>query len=124
MSPTDARKYAYNTLLDSSPPSNVILPLTLQPTLPTVNGSSGVAQFFMLQDGKTGVLALGSFAATSFADLQDGLLTGLQGLKNSGAQKLIVDLTGNGGGEYRIPRLIPILTSPHLRLRMHCAREF
>ena len=43
-------------------------------------------------DGKTGVLALGSFSAASFTALGDSLLTGLQNLKEQGATQLIVDV--------------------------------
>jgi hypothetical protein len=99
MSPTDARKYSINTILDSSPPSDLAFPGTLQPSLPALNGSGGMAQFYMLQDGKTGVFALGSFAVPSFKGLQSSILTGLQELKQKGTQKLIIDLTGIVGGE-------------------------
>ena len=60
--PNIARKQALNVMLDTTPISDIALPPGLQPTSP-VNGSSGVAQFYMLDDKITGVLALGSFAS-------------------------------------------------------------
>ena len=98
ISTEEARRHHLNVVLDATPPSNVVLPPELVPTLPPVGGSYSVAQFYLLDDTKTGVLALGSFSAASFADFQKNLLTGLQNLKAAGAQQLIVDVTNNGGG--------------------------
>ena len=94
----EARKHPLNVILDDTPPSNVVLPPELVPTLPPLGGSYSVAQFYYLNETQTGVLALGSFAAASFTDFQQNLLTGLQNLKASGAKQLIVDVTNNGGG--------------------------
>ncbi|KAL1948805.1 hypothetical protein VTO73DRAFT_10611 [Trametes versicolor] len=91
------RKYHLNVILDSAPQQDVVLPPTLTPANP-LSGSSGIAQFFLLDDGKTGVLALGSFSAASFTALGDSLLTGLQNLKEQGATQLVVDVSNNGGG--------------------------
>lgn len=79
-------------MLDTSPLSNVVLPPTLQPSLTPVNGSRSVAQFYILNDGKTGILALGSFSDTDFNTFLDGMLQGLLSLKSQGATQLIVDL--------------------------------
>lgn len=87
-----------NVVLDADARSNIALPFTLKPTT-NIPASAGVAQFFLLDDGKTGVLALGSFSASSFEGLQRTLLNGLLQLKGKGAQRLIVDVTNNGGGE-------------------------
>jgi len=87
-----ARKQLLNVILDTAPLSNVVLPPPLQPTLPLVNGSRSVSQFYMLKDGKTGVLALGSFADTDLNTLSLGMLQGLTSLKASGATQLIVEL--------------------------------
>lgn len=70
---------------------DVVLPPVLAPQSP-LDGSSGVAQFYLLDDKKTGVLALGSFSANSFSGLQKALLDGLVNLKSQGASQLIVDV--------------------------------
>ena len=98
LSPDDRRKYPLSVIIDGAPPSDVALPPDLIPTLPPLGGSYSVAQFYYLNDTQTGVLALGSFSASSFSDLQQNLLTGLQNLKAAGAERLIVDITNNGGG--------------------------
>ncbi|PFH48702.1 hypothetical protein AMATHDRAFT_149320 [Amanita thiersii Skay4041] len=96
--PQLARKQPLNVILDASPLSDVILPPVLQPSLTPINGSRSVAQFYMLKDGKTGVLALGSFSDTVFEDFLNGMLQGLLSLKSLGATQLIVDVSNNGGG--------------------------
>ncbi|KAF5324377.1 hypothetical protein D9619_011355 [Psilocybe cf. subviscida] len=96
--PAVAKKQPMNVMLDTSPPSDVVLPPTLVPGLPTLNGSRTVQQFYMLKDGKTGVMALGSFSDDDFNAFLLGMLTGLQSLKSLGATQLIVDVSNNGGG--------------------------
>lgn len=91
LNPTDRRKYALNVFVDSDIMQNIGLPSELLPANP-VNGSAGVAQFFMLDDKKTGVLALGSFSDASYARLQKAMLDGLLNLKAQGATQLIVDI--------------------------------
>lgn len=81
-----------NVMLDTTPPSDVVLPPTLVPGLPVLNGSRTVQQFYMLKDGKTGVMALGSFSDNDFNAFLLGMLTGLQSLKSLGATQLIVDV--------------------------------
>lgn len=95
-----------NVALDSSPLSDVVLPPTLQPPATPLNGSFGVGQFFMQSDGKTGVLALGSFSGADFDVMENGLITGLLSLKSLGATQLIVDVTNNGGGFVCIAHLL------------------
>ncbi|KAM5543490.1 hypothetical protein V8D89_002741 [Ganoderma adspersum] len=96
-SPAEERRHLMNVMLDTSPQVDVALPPEQRPTNPQT-GSSSVVQFFLLDDAKTGVLALGSFSGDSFANLQNNLLTGLQNLKDKGATQLIVDISNNGGG--------------------------
>ncbi|KAF9051220.1 hypothetical protein BDZ89DRAFT_1154116 [Hymenopellis radicata] len=96
--PVDAKKHALNVILDGTPPSNIALPEELQPSATPLNDSYSVAQFYLLNDNSTGVLALGSFSAQSFATFQTSLLAGLNDLKNQGAMRLLVDVTNNGGG--------------------------
>lgn len=86
------RKQLVNVMLDTSPPSDIVLPPTLAPALPVLSGSQNVSQFYLLQDGKTGVMALGSFSDTNFNNFLLGMLTGLQSLKAQGATQLIVDV--------------------------------
>jgi hypothetical protein len=90
--PQLAGKYPLNVFVDSSPLSNVLLPEELKPSLSPVNGSRSVSQFYLLKDGTTGVLALGSFSDTDYNELQRGLLVGLLNLKSLGATRLIVDV--------------------------------
>jgi hypothetical protein len=91
VSPADARKHLMNTMLDTAPLLDIALPPGLVPQAP-VSGSAGVSEFHLLDDGKTGVLALGSFSDNSFDDFEATLLTGLQNLKKAGATQLIVDV--------------------------------
>ncbi|KAF8649153.1 hypothetical protein AX16_005951 [Volvariella volvacea WC 439] len=93
-----SRKQPVNVLLDDAPLTNVVLPPTLQPSLSPVAGSRNAAQFYLRDDGKTGVLALGSFSDADYTTFLNTLLQGLLSLKAQGATHLIVDVTNNGGG--------------------------
>ncbi|KAF9560741.1 hypothetical protein CPC08DRAFT_636240 [Agrocybe pediades] len=92
------REHPVNVMLDDTPLSNVALPPVLAPSLPSVSGSYGAAQFYMAKDGKTGILALGSFSDGSYDRFLNALLEGLLSLKAKGATQLIVDVSNNGGG--------------------------
>ncbi|KAG6813617.1 hypothetical protein H0H92_009234 [Tricholoma furcatifolium] len=98
VNPREARRHAMNVILDGMPLSNIELPEELQPTMPALNQSYSVAQFYRLDDGITGVLALGSFSAENFTAFGQSLLDGLLELKDQGATRLVVDVTNNGGG--------------------------
>ena len=91
ISPQDEKKHALNVMLDTTPLQDIALPPGLTPLAP-VAGSTGVSEFHLLKDGKTGVLALGSFSEGSFDGFEQTLLTGLTNLKNMGATQLIVDV--------------------------------
>lgn len=91
VNPADRQRHALNVLLDTAPQQDIALPPGLTPQTP-VTGSAGVAQFFLLDDKKTGVLALGSFSDTTFDGLEQAMLSGLQNLKSMGATQLIVDV--------------------------------
>ncbi|KAJ7913878.1 hypothetical protein B0H13DRAFT_2003844 [Mycena leptocephala] len=93
-----SKKQKVNVILDTAPLSDVVLPPTLQPTAPALNGSFGSGTFYMQKDGITGVLALGSFGGDDFDVMENGLLEGLLTLKDMGATRLVVDVTNNGGG--------------------------
>ncbi|KAG6872814.1 hypothetical protein C0995_006413 [Termitomyces sp. Mi166 len=98
VNPREARQHATNVILDGMPMSDIELPKELQPTMPSLNESYSVAQFYLLDDNITGVLALGSFSAENFTTFGQSLLNGLQELKAIGATRLVVDVTNNGGG--------------------------
>ena len=88
----ESRKYPVNVILDGAPLSDIDLPETLQPSIPALNESYSVAHFYLLDDRRTGVLALGSFSASNYTTLGASLLDGLQKLKELGAEQLIVDV--------------------------------
>lgn len=100
LSPSVVKKHAISFLLDDKPQSDVVLPPPLQPAGP-VSGT-GVAQFYLLPDGKTGVLALGSFSESSFDAFETTLITGLQTLVSKGATQLVVDVVSKPT-RYSIP---------------------
>lgn len=89
------RKHHKNELVDTALARNIALPPEMTPGKP-MEGSEGVAQFFMLNasavESPTGVLMLGSFSASSYAGLQASLLDGLRSLKEKGAEQLIIDV--------------------------------
>ncbi|KAH8828086.1 hypothetical protein DL96DRAFT_1797327 [Flagelloscypha sp. PMI_526] len=87
-----------NVMLDATPLSDMDLPRESQPQAKPLKESYDVAQFYLLEDGETGVLALGSFSASDFNWFGKALLSGLRKLKELGAEKLVVDVTNNGGG--------------------------
>lgn len=90
LSPSDYSQ-RFNVILDDLPfPKDFGLPGV--PTLPSLPGSYSVAEFFVLKDGFTGVLALGSFAADDFVKFGEKLSEGLLALKVAGATRLIVDV--------------------------------
>ncbi|KAE9411367.1 hypothetical protein BT96DRAFT_1011195 [Gymnopus androsaceus JB14] len=93
----EARRHAMNVLVDALPLSDIDLPEIMQPG-PALNESYSVAQFYLLPDNSTGVLALGSFSTANFSAFQHSLLDGLVELKSLGATQLLVDVTNNGGG--------------------------
>ncbi|KAH8114000.1 hypothetical protein DFH11DRAFT_1509631 [Phellopilus nigrolimitatus] len=95
MSSDVVKKHFISAIVRDKPQTDIVLPVPLQPAAP-VSGS-GVTQFYLLEDGKTGVLALGSFDEPDFDDFETTLLSGLQTLVDSNATQLIVDVTNNGG---------------------------
>jgi len=92
LNPSDTRRHRVNVLLDATPLTDVDLPERMQPSGPSLNSSYSVAQFYLMEDNTTGVLALGSFSAPNFSAFQNSLLNGLVELKAKGARKLIVDV--------------------------------
>ncbi|KAF9529420.1 hypothetical protein CPB83DRAFT_852655 [Crepidotus variabilis] len=87
------------------PDMDIALPEDLRPKSDPLDESHGAAQFFMLDGNKTGVLLYGSFFARGRRATRlvaRRLLQGLQKLKDDGADRLIVDVTNNGGGAIRL----------------------
>ncbi|KAG5633834.1 hypothetical protein DXG03_006612, partial [Asterophora parasitica] len=87
-----ARKNPINVILDNQPLSDIVLPPALAPGLPAAPGSRNAAKFYLLKDGKTGVLALGSFSDSSYDAFLNSLLQGLVSLISQGATQLVVDV--------------------------------
>ncbi|KAJ7511260.1 hypothetical protein B0H11DRAFT_2152160 [Mycena galericulata] len=105
-SSSSSRKGRLNVMMDATPSSDILLPPGLQPTASALNGTFGGGAFYMHKDGKTGVLALGSFSDDDSDVMQSGMLEGLLTLKALGATQLIVDVTNNGGGLICIAHII------------------
>lgn len=82
-----------NVMLDGLPLQDIVLPQA--PTLPNLPGSYSVAEFFLLDDGVTGVLALGSFSGIGYIQFGEKILEGLLSLKSAGATRLIVDVVSD-----------------------------
>ncbi|KDQ06441.1 hypothetical protein BOTBODRAFT_181596 [Botryobasidium botryosum FD-172 SS1] len=93
----DGRPVGVSQFIQDGPPLDAILPAALLPEQHLRRSGGGPIQFLMLDDGQTGVLALGSFDGNQ-TTLYHGLLGGLQDLKKRGAERLLVDLSSNGGG--------------------------
>ncbi|KAG6891044.1 hypothetical protein C0992_010706 [Termitomyces sp. T32_za158] len=111
VNPQEARRHAINVILDGMPMSDIKLPEELQPPMLSLNESYSVAQFYLLEDHVTGVLALGSFSAENFTTFGQSLLDGLQELKARGATHLIVDVVCYSFASYYSSQL------------MHCAED-
>ena len=83
------RRQAISGLVADGPLFDVTLPSRLTP--PTPITGNGALQFYVLDDGKTAVLVLGSFSG-SFAGVQKGILDGINAVKAKGATRLLVDV--------------------------------
>ncbi|KDN37129.1 hypothetical protein RSAG8_10338, partial [Rhizoctonia solani AG-8 WAC10335] len=76
-------------------PQDISLPEHLIP-VGFVSGY-GAVRWFMLNDGKTAVLWLASFDGRVI-EVRKAILKGLNAAKAEGAQRLLIDVTNNGGG--------------------------
>ncbi|KAJ9106881.1 hypothetical protein QFC19_003011 [Naganishia cerealis] len=74
------------------------LPQPFVPTAYNATGSDDITYYTMLPDTSVGVMMLGSFSPADYYQWQTNLLEGINGLKDQGADHLIIDLTNNGGG--------------------------
>ncbi|KAI0299451.1 hypothetical protein B0F90DRAFT_1810692 [Multifurca ochricompacta] len=83
----------------SRPPSDAIgLPPKFQPSLPPVNNNASVMVSYLLPDGITGILFIGSFQDSDFEQFQVDVVATINSLKAAGATRLLIDLTNNPGG--------------------------
>ncbi|KAJ9127060.1 hypothetical protein QFC24_001293 [Naganishia onofrii] len=74
------------------------LPQPYVPTAYNASGSDDITYYTMLPETSVGVMMLGSFSPADYYQWQTNLLEGINGLKDQGADHLIIDLTNNGGG--------------------------
>ncbi|KAI0050268.1 hypothetical protein FA95DRAFT_1603627 [Auriscalpium vulgare] len=79
------------------PSSAIGLPAPFQPSLPPVVPSADVMRTYLLPDGKTGVIFVGSFL-DDVDQFQIDVQNAVTSLKSSGATRLVIDLTNNLGG--------------------------
>ncbi|KAI0052380.1 hypothetical protein FA95DRAFT_1392982 [Auriscalpium vulgare] len=84
-------------IVDLAPKQAVGLPGPFIPTLPQVNGSTGVIKSYILDDKKTGVMFIGSFEG-DFVQFQTDTVAAINQFKASGVTNLLIDITNNGGG--------------------------
>ncbi|KAF5339039.1 hypothetical protein D9758_014119 [Tetrapyrgos nigripes] len=85
-------------IIDKSNSSAIGLPEQFLPTIPSVDGSSGVIKNFLLPDNETGVMFVGSFSPDDFDQFQKDTVDAIDSFKAAGVTRLLIDLTNNGGG--------------------------
>ncbi|KAJ8475311.1 hypothetical protein ONZ45_g15653 [Pleurotus djamor] len=83
-------------IIDKGESQAVGLPPEFEPKLPQVNGSDGVIKSYILADGITGVMFVGSFGG-DFNGFQHDVVSAITQFKASGVTRLLIDLTDNGG---------------------------
>ncbi|KAF8696565.1 Peptidase family S41, partial [Rhizoctonia solani] len=91
---TEGRPETFANLVYDEP-RDIALPEHLTP-----NGSVsgyGALSWYMLEDKKTAVLWLGSFDGRAI-EVRKAILNGLKSVKEKGAERLLIDVTNNGGG--------------------------
>ncbi|KAH9988067.1 hypothetical protein BJV74DRAFT_773597 [Russula compacta] len=81
-----------------SPSDGIGLPSKFQPSLPPVNNNASEMVSYLLPDGITGVLFVGSFEDDDTGQFQLDVVNTITSLKASGATRLLIDLTSNPGG--------------------------
>ncbi|KAL1747769.1 hypothetical protein HDZ31DRAFT_60946 [Schizophyllum fasciatum] len=84
-------------LVDKSNATAVGLPEKYRPDLPPAGGSKGVLKNYILEDGVTGVMFVGSFGG-EFDQFQTDTESAIREFKSKGVTRLLIDLTNNGGG--------------------------
>ncbi|KAA1476881.1 hypothetical protein DENSPDRAFT_536011 [Dentipellis sp. KUC8613] len=82
-------------------PDGIGLPVNFQPTLPPVSDTSGLMQSYILEDGQTGVMFVGSFDGESdqaFQQFQTDVKGAITAFQKANVTRLIIDVTENDGG--------------------------
>ncbi|KAF9011868.1 hypothetical protein BDQ17DRAFT_793629 [Cyathus striatus] len=92
------RKLAKAVIIDKSNQNALGLPDPFHPSVPPVNGSTGVIKSFILPDKKTGVMFVGSFEPDDFGSFQTDTVAAINAFKVAGVSQVLLDLTNNGGG--------------------------
>ncbi|KAH7335675.1 hypothetical protein B0J17DRAFT_667296 [Rhizoctonia solani] len=90
----DGRRETFASLVYDEP-QDIAFPESLLPT--TYVTGYGAVQWQMLEDNKTAVLWLASFDGRSI-DMRKAIMRGLNEVKVKGAERLLIDVTNNGGG--------------------------
>ncbi|KAL0065781.1 hypothetical protein AAF712_007269 [Marasmius tenuissimus] len=88
-------------IIDKAHTVNIVLPGPFRPKLPLVAGSSDVLKNYILPDGKTGVMFVGSFSPsgdTGFNDFQADVVAATGTFKAAGVTRLLIDVSNNSGG--------------------------
>ncbi|KAF8579069.1 hypothetical protein K439DRAFT_1638297 [Ramaria rubella] len=86
------------SILDGSLKNAIGLPVPFQPTVPIIAGQDDAVKSFILPDGITGVLFVGSFEPNDEQTFEQDIVTSMNTFTQNGVRQLIVDLTNNGGG--------------------------
>ncbi|PPQ92503.1 hypothetical protein CVT25_010336 [Psilocybe cyanescens] len=92
------RKQPKAEIIDGLQSRAIGLPGPFQPTAPPLNGSDDAIKSFILPDGKTGVMFVGTFSPNDFDQFQVDTIAATNALKAAGVKQVIIDLTDNGGG--------------------------
>ncbi|KAI0752695.1 hypothetical protein C8Q80DRAFT_469989 [Daedaleopsis nitida] len=96
---TKKKKLAKADIIDGNPRQQAVgLPDPFKPSLPALNGSDDVLKSYILPDGKTGVIFVGSFEPNDFSQFQIDVAATMAEFQKAGLTQLILDLTNNGGG--------------------------
>ncbi|KAF8525560.1 hypothetical protein BU17DRAFT_41653 [Hysterangium stoloniferum] len=83
-------------IIDGSLKRAIGLPSQFRPKLSNLSGQDGSVKSYILPDGKSGVLFVGSF--TDDLNFQQETVTAINTFKSKGVSQLIIDVTNNPGG--------------------------
>ncbi|KAL5498002.1 hypothetical protein ACEPAH_2933 [Sanghuangporus vaninii] len=93
----NGRPQARAAIRDVAPGNAIGLPQPFLPTVPPVDPSAGVIKSFILPDGQTGVMFVGSFEG-DFLQFQTDTVNAMNSFLSANVSRLLIDLTNNGGG--------------------------
>ncbi|TFL05000.1 hypothetical protein BDV98DRAFT_281055 [Pterulicium gracile] len=91
-------KRARGDVIDQAAAIGIDLPTQFIPKLPPTPGSANVIKSYLLSDGVTGVMFVGSFGPDDFDSFMVDTVAAVTDLKSKGATRLLIDVTSNGGG--------------------------